>query len=69
MEYNEASPILGGGSFPRDFKLASWVLSIILCFSDSILSNLIIGEPVVLPFKKHHKILAASLIWFVIVYW
>ena len=34
-----------------------------MCFSDSIVSNLIIGEPVVKPFNNHKKIAIASLIW------
>lgn len=66
--FRKDSQYKNGGLFPRDFKLAGWLMSILMCFSDSIISNVVIGEPLVTPFKKHEKILIASLIWYLVNY-
>ncbi|ESO03492.1 hypothetical protein HELRODRAFT_80480 [Helobdella robusta] len=55
-------------SFCRKHIVASWFGSMILCFSGSIVSNLLIGEVLIIPFKYHENIILASVIWFLVNY-
>ncbi|PAA48182.1 hypothetical protein BOX15_Mlig007434g2 [Macrostomum lignano] len=58
----------GTSAFSRRHPFACWLASMLMCFSGSILGNLLIGEPLVTPFKHHRDILLATAIWYVINY-
>ncbi|XP_074640899.1 trimeric intracellular cation channel type 1B.1-like isoform X2 [Tubulanus polymorphus] len=58
----------GSSIFSRKHPLACWISSMLLCFGGSILANFLLGEPILTPFKNHHAILVASIVWYVINY-
>ncbi|XP_074640900.1 trimeric intracellular cation channel type 1B.1-like isoform X3 [Tubulanus polymorphus] len=64
----EDSPQTGSSIFSRKHPLACWISSMLLCFGGSILANFLLGEPILTPFKNHHAILVASIVWYVINY-
>lgn len=66
-------PQQGSGSpqthmFPRKHPLSSWLASMIVCFGGSILANLLLGEPIITPFKDHQAILLATVVWYFVNY-
>lgn len=58
----------GGQPFYRKHPLSTWMSSMLLCFAGSIIANLLLGEPVITPFKDHRSVLLASAVWFLIFY-
>ena len=55
--------VSGSQLFSRKHPLSSWVGTMLLCFAGSILSNLLVGEPMILVFKDHQALLTASIVW------
>jgi hypothetical protein len=37
----------------------------LLCFGGSIIANMLLGEPLIVPFKDHRAILTATAVWWV----
>jgi len=58
----------GSTLFSRKHPLACWVASMLLCFSGSILGNLLVGESLLLPFRDHQAVATASVVWYFINY-
>lgn len=58
----------GSTAFSRKHPLASWLLSMLMCFAGSIWSNVLVGEGAVVPFKQQKDILLATAVWYVINY-
>ena len=62
-------PYPGGQAVPfqRRHPLSCWFSSMLMCFSGSIICNMILGEPIITPFKDHRALITASIIWSVVV--
>jgi hypothetical protein len=58
----------GSPLFSRKHPLSCWIASMLMCFAGSILCNLIVGEPLVIPLKNHQDIATASAVWYLINY-
>ena len=54
----------GSASFSRKHPLACWVASMLMCFATSIVSNLLVGESLVIPLKNHQELLLATAVWY-----
>lgn len=54
--------------FSRKHPLSCWVASMLLCFAGSIIGNLLVGEPLILPLKGHQDILTATAVWYLVNY-
>ncbi|KAL5022577.1 hypothetical protein ScPMuIL_001732 [Solemya velum] len=61
---------LGSGSplFHRKHPLSCWFSSMILCYAGGMLGALILGDPLITPFKDHQAIITASAVWYLIFY-
>eukprot|EP00918_Siedleckia_nematoides_P048874 GHVU01107110.1.p1 GENE.GHVU01107110.1~~GHVU01107110.1.p1 ORF type:complete len:289 (+),score=26.27 GHVU01107110.1:87-953(+) len=70
MMVRDDNPTQGTGStlFSRKHPLACWVSTMLMCFAGSILGNLLIGEPLLVPFKNHQDVITASVVWYLINY-
>src|SRR6218665_1941009 len=53
----------GSTTFSRKQPLACWISSMLMCFSGSILSNFLVGEGIMAPFKHQKDLLLATAIW------
>lgn len=58
----------GSTTFSRKQPLACWISSMLMCFSGSILSNFLVGEGIMAPFKHQKDLLLATAIWYAINY-
>ncbi|KAK2168536.1 hypothetical protein LSH36_16g09040 [Paralvinella palmiformis] len=58
----------GSQLFSRKHPLACWIATMLLCFAGSILGNLLVGEPLILPFKNHQDLLTATAVWYLVNY-
>ncbi|KJH40851.1 hypothetical protein DICVIV_13184 [Dictyocaulus viviparus] len=56
------------GLFSRKHPLSCWLSSMLMCFADSFLANFLLGEPVIVPFKRHDDILLTTIVWYLIFY-
>jgi len=61
-------PTTGSTLFSRKHPLSCWVATMLLCFAGSILGNLLVGEPLITPFKNHQDVLTATAVWYLINY-
>ena len=63
-----AAPVAGAQviSFQRKHPLCSWFASMLVCFAGGIIANLLLGEPIIAPFKDHRALITASIIWYVV---
>jgi len=69
----EDQPSQQGGSSPqqpfsRRHPLSSWISSMLICFAGGIVANLLLGEPLIAPFKDHQSILTATICWYLVNY-
>ncbi|OAF66495.1 hypothetical protein A3Q56_05771 [Intoshia linei] len=55
-------------NFSKRQPFSSWMASMIMCFSSSILCNIILGNALVTPIKTTTPLLYATIIWYVINY-
>ncbi|KAK7100245.1 trimeric intracellular cation channel type 1B.1-like [Littorina saxatilis] len=53
-------------SFQRRHPVSSWMSSMLVCFAGSIIANLLLGEPIITPFKDHRSLLTATIIWYMV---
>lgn len=60
-----ANSFVGATLFSRKHPLSCWFSSILTCFAGSIVANCLMGESVVIPFKKHEDVLLATAVWLV----
>lgn len=58
----------GSITFSRKQPLSCWLASMLMCFAGSILSNLLIGEGIVAPFKHQKELILATGVWYIINY-
>ncbi|XP_076462869.1 trimeric intracellular cation channel type 1B.1-like [Babylonia areolata] len=67
---SQAQPAAGGQTLPfqRKHPLSSWLASMLICFAGSIIANLLLGEPLLSPFKDHRAVLTASIVWYCVNY-
>lgn len=68
MVREDDRPTADGQVLSRRHPLASWISSMLMCFSSVLLVNLILGEPLVTPFTNHRDMLTASAVWYAINY-
>ncbi|XP_005102512.1 trimeric intracellular cation channel type 1B.1 [Aplysia californica] len=54
--------------FSRKHPLSSWLSSMLICFAGSIIANMLLGEPLITPFKDHQSILTATAVWYLVNY-
>jgi len=61
---------LGAGSqpFSRKHPLGLWVSSMLVIFAGGVLANLLLGEPVLAPFKNNNQLLLSTAVWYLIFY-
>lgn len=55
--------LAGAVQFSRKHPLSCWVSSMTVIFAGSILANLLMGEPVLSPFKNNNALLLATAVW------
>lgn len=55
---------VGSTAFSRRHPLACWISSMLMCFATSIVSNFLVGESLVIPFKNHQELLVATAVWY-----
>lgn len=55
--------LIGQPPFHRKHPLSTWLSSMLMCFAGSIIANLLLGEPVITPFKDHKSVLTATAVW------
>lgn len=55
-------------TFHRKHPLSSWLSTMLVCFAGSIIANLLMGEPIVTPFKDQKELLTATVVWYIINY-
>jgi len=67
-EDNHPTQQAGSQLFSRKHPLSCWVATMLLCFAGSILGNLLVGEPLVAPFKNTEDVLLATGVWYLINY-
>ena len=48
----------------RKHPLASWFSTMLMCFASIVLTNLILGEPLIAPFTNQRDLLTASIVWY-----
>lgn len=58
----------GNPIFSRKHPLSLWISSMLLCFGGSIIANMLLGEPLIVPFKDHRAILTATAVWYLVFY-
>lgn len=58
----------GGQPFHRRHPLSTWLSSMLVCFAGSFIANLLLGEPVITPFKDHKSLIMATVVWYMIFY-
>ncbi|KAL8589016.1 hypothetical protein ACOMHN_047997 [Nucella lapillus] len=64
-------PTTGAGQslpFQRKHPLSSWLATMLICFAGSIIANLLLGEPLLSPFKDHRAVVTASIVWYCVNY-
>jgi len=54
--------------FSRKHPLSCWVATMLMCFAGSIIGHLLIGEPLITPFKDHQALIIASATWYIVNY-
>ncbi|KRX90190.1 Trimeric intracellular cation channel type B [Trichinella pseudospiralis] len=61
---------LGSGAvvFSRKHPLSCWFSSMLMCFAGFILSNFLLGEPIVTVFMRHSDVLLATTVWYIVFY-
>ncbi|KAL1236763.1 Trimeric intracellular cation channel [Trichinella spiralis] len=61
---------LGSGAvvFSRKHPLSCWFSSMMMCFAGFILSNFLLGEPIVTVFMRHSDVLLATAVWYIVFY-
>ncbi|KAB7504219.1 Trimeric intracellular cation channel type B-B [Armadillidium nasatum] len=61
---------LGAGSLPfsRKHPLSNWISSMISIFAGGLLSNWLLGEPILGAIKNNQQLLLATVVWYVIFY-
>ncbi|KRZ68089.1 Trimeric intracellular cation channel type B-A [Trichinella papuae] len=61
---------LGSGAvvFSRKHPLSCWFSSMLMCFAGFILSNFLLGEPIVTAFMRHSDVLLATAVWYIVFY-
>jgi hypothetical protein len=59
----ENSVFAAAQSFSRRHPASLWLSSMMMCFSGSIIVNLLMGQNVLAPFKNHDDVLLATLAW------
>ncbi|KRX60673.1 Trimeric intracellular cation channel type B-A [Trichinella patagoniensis] len=61
---------LGSGAvvFSRKHPLSCWLSSMMMCFAGFILSNFLLGEPIVTVFMRHSDVLLATAVWYIVFY-
>lgn len=55
-------------TFQRKHPLSSWLSSMLVCFAGSIIANLLLGEPLITPFKDQRALATASIVWYMVNY-
>jgi len=70
LAVREDTPAPGSGptAFSRKHPLSCWLSCMLICFAGSIIANLLLGEPCMIPFKNHRDILTATAVWYLIFY-
>ena len=56
-------PISGAQSFSRKHPLSCWVSTMLLCNAAGIITNFLVGESPIAPFKDHQALLTATFVW------
>ena len=59
--------IPGAIQFSRKHPLSCWASSMVVIFAGSLLANLIMGEPMLSPFKNNNQLLLATAVWYEII--
>ncbi|XP_050402961.1 trimeric intracellular cation channel type 1B.1 isoform X1 [Patella vulgata] len=54
--------------FWRKHPLSTWISSMLICFAGSLIANLLLGEPIITPFKDHRSILTFTIVWYLVYY-
>jgi hypothetical protein len=67
-EDDRPPPSSDGQVLSRRHPLASWVSSMLMCFSSVIIVNLILGEPPITPFTNQRDMITATAVWYAINY-
>ncbi|XP_074598637.1 trimeric intracellular cation channel type 1B.1-like isoform X2 [Brevipalpus obovatus] len=58
----------GSHQFSRKHPFSCWVSSMINIFAGGLLSNFLLGEPIIDVFKNHNQVMLASAVWYMIFY-
>lgn len=58
----------GALQFSRKHPLSCWMSSMVVIFSGSLLANLMMGEPMLSPFKNNNALLIATVAWYLVFY-
>lgn len=67
-EDNHPTQQSGSVLFSRKHPLSCWVATMLLCFAGGILGNLLVGEPLLAPFKNTEDVLLATGVWYLVNY-
>ncbi|ELT94597.1 hypothetical protein CAPTEDRAFT_21604 [Capitella teleta] len=67
-EDNHPPSTSGTHLFSRKHPFSCWIATMLMCFAGSIVANLLIGEPLITPFKDHQAVMTATAVWYVINY-
>lgn len=61
---------MGSGAIPfsRKHPLSCWFSSMVVIFGGSILANMLMGEPVLSPFKNNNQLALATAVWYTVFY-
>lgn len=58
----------GATLFSRKHPLSCWLSCMLMCFAGSFVANFLMGESVIIPFKRHDDILLATIVWYMVFY-
>lgn len=56
---------VGGQAFSRKHPLSCWLSTMLVVFAGGMVSNGLLGEPVLAPLKNNDQILVATAAWYV----
>ncbi|XP_071953674.1 trimeric intracellular cation channel type 1B.1-like [Antedon mediterranea] len=57
-----------GSSFPKSNPLVCYMCSMLTCFAGGILTNLLLGAPLMQPFANTQAVITATIVWYLVFY-
>ncbi|XKL59408.1 hypothetical protein PGB90_000424 [Kerria lacca] len=58
----------GGQAFSRKHPLSCWLSTMLVVFAGGMVSNGLLGEPVLAPLKNNQQVLVATIAWYIVFY-